>query len=295
MKYPSINRDFFVDKKIKKFHVIGMIPNDTNLFEDIPDQNQAIYLQKFTNKLTDGEIFYTTASLVPSNSIENRVLVITTNGSFLSNGSNTYKMILDFTNVKSKREIILQGPLEGQLNICKKSWNAKHFVSYLFRDRILTLTIQLPVIIQKKRDFYLNFQINDSACVEGNGYPLVFQTDPNPQTTQVIGYTTNFYASNGCSTAVNFFGACSLDCSLCKTNFDGLSVFGGDAAFCITNTASGCSQCSNFTDIGPYCIIQTPGYSPPPGEPYYYFGTSEQIASYAEPSEPYQGSGCIDP
>lgn len=243
------------------------------------ERNIAFYFQDFTNTLADGIISYTTASVVPSNSVGNRVLVITTRGTFQSKQSSIYTMVLDFTNVKSERQISLEGPLQGQLNICGKTLNAQDFVSYELKDRILILTITLRTNLKKERRFYLNFQINDSSCVKGNGYPLVYYYDPQVGTS-VKGFTTN-YGADGCSTATNF-GAlgCSFDCSLCKTTFGANSFFGSSVDFCITNGAS-CTNCDKYSNAGNYVITSE---NPPPKTPFYYFGTKLTISKYVTPS-----------
>lgn len=165
-------------------------------------QNLAFYFQDFTSSLDFGSINYTTAGVIPSNTIDNRVFVFTVSGTFdcLPQDENVYTLILDFTNVRTERQITLEGPVDGNLNVCSKTYNASSLVSYKLVNRVLTLQIVVPVRLKKKKHFSINAQIND--CGYLNCTPL----DPN--TSQYCG--PNSTNPSCCPSAVSYDSSYSL-------------------------------------------------------------------------------------
>ena len=129
------------------------------------DQNLAFYFQNFTTTPSNGSIDYSTAGVIPSNSISNRVVAITISGTLFPQDTNQYTFVLDFTNVQSQRQINLEGPIDGVVTLCKKTFDISDLVTYTYGNRILILEMKVPRVIRKKsRHFFMNFQINDTGC-----------------------------------------------------------------------------------------------------------------------------------
>jgi hypothetical protein len=73
--------------------------------------------------------------------------------------------VLDFTNVQSQRQIDLEGPIDGVVTLCKRTFDASDILTYIFGNRILKLQIDVPRVLRKKsQHFFLNIQINDTGC-----------------------------------------------------------------------------------------------------------------------------------
>jgi hypothetical protein len=136
------------------------------------DQNLAFYFQDFTTTLTNGSVQYSTACVIPSNTVLNRVVGITISGTLFPQETNQYTLVLDFTKVQSGRDINLEGPIDGVVTFCKRTFDASNLLTYTFSDRILTLQMEIPQVIQKKpKHFFINIQINDDPCCKSCPVP----------------------------------------------------------------------------------------------------------------------------
>jgi len=130
------------------------------------DQNLAFYFQKFTITLTHGSVQYTTAGILPSNSVLNRVAFLTVSGTLFPQDTDTYTLVFDFTEVQSGRNISLEGPIDGMVTFCKKTFDATEVLRYTYENRILTIHLQVPRMVRRKpQHFFMNIQINDRQLV----------------------------------------------------------------------------------------------------------------------------------
>ena len=112
--------------------------------------NQAVFFQNFTASFVSGGVIeYTTAGLIPSNSIGNRVFALTMSGRLRrplpGNVKGRYEILLDFSKVDSSYQIRLEQPIDGQLSIGRKMYNANSVMEYDAREvstkRLLRLFI----------------------------------------------------------------------------------------------------------------------------------------------------------
>jgi hypothetical protein len=101
--------------------------------------------------------------VIPSNSVLNRVVAITISGVLFEQATTNYRLVLDFTNVQSERQIELEGPLDGVFTLCKRTFEASDILSYTFANRILSIDIDVKRRLQKQKNFFVNIQIKDNS------------------------------------------------------------------------------------------------------------------------------------
>lgn len=136
--------------------------------------NLPYYFQEFTSSLRNGIIEYTTAGIIPTNSLNNRACPLTVSGSLFPSDSGVYEFTFNFQNVETERQLSLEGPIDGTFTLDSKIFVASQVLSYIFKDRVLTIVLKTPCAIKKEKQFYINVQINDTSSTTSNFYLLDF-------------------------------------------------------------------------------------------------------------------------
>jgi len=191
-------------KKLYSLSLIGILyaVRNPTMTTTLPDLNNiAYFFQQFTATFPnhDGSVRYATAGVIPSNSIGNRVLALVFEGLLEPNESATYQIVWDFSNVASDRTIALEGPLQGQFNLRCHTWNANRVLSYdasRISEKILMLTIRLPILLKSAQNVFATVQINDLGTPVSKAIPTTCNV-LNSVTQQIQTQLMTMFPPNG--------------------------------------------------------------------------------------------------
>ena len=157
---------------------------------NIPDQNLAIYLQKYSIEIKNavgnivGSRRYSTVGVLPSDEPGKRVWQLNLSG-VLDPNIDVYSVVYDFSNVnyKYKDQITFENEIAGTFNICGRVLDASKIIKYEYSDEKSTLTIKIDTEnwdfrLKKRTNFNYQLNVDDSStcgysttCPECSGAP----------------------------------------------------------------------------------------------------------------------------
>ena len=144
---------------------------------NIPDQNLAIYLQKYSIEIKNavgnivGSRKYSTVGVLPSDEPGKRVWQLNLSG-VLDPNIDVYSVVYDFSSVnyKYKDQITFENEIAGTFNICGRVLDASKIIKYQYSDEKSTLTIEIDTKnwdfrLKKRTNFNYQLNVDDSSTV----------------------------------------------------------------------------------------------------------------------------------
>ena len=179
---------------------------------NIPDQNLAIYLQKYSIEIKNavgnivGSRRYSTVGVLPSDEAGKRVWQLNLSG-VLDPNIDVYSVVYDFSNVnyKYKDQITFENEIAGTFNICGRVLDASKIIKYEYSDEKSTLTIKIDT---ENWDFRLKKRTN-------------FNYQLNVDDSDTCGYSTTCPECDDTSLA-------AVDCSVTGSTYDVCPSYSGD-------------------------------------------------------------------
>ena len=146
---------------------------------NIPDQNLAIYLQKYSIEIKNavgnivGSRKYSTVAVLPSDESGKRVWQLNLSG-VLDPNIDVYSVVYDFSNVnyKYKDQITFENEIAGTFNICGRVLDASKIIKYEYSDEKSTLTIEIDTKnwdfrLKKRTNFNYQLNVDDDSSTCG--------------------------------------------------------------------------------------------------------------------------------